>query len=129
MLNWKGFFDEWSQDDASEITMIPVLAAILSPRNYKLQSFPDHLKKSARKYLNKTYETLAGFQKTQTVSSPQANIQKTVPSVLFSRLRQDMDDESPEIQPSKKPKVTVSSELNQYYEILKGISHFNQVLK
>ncbi len=95
--------------------MIPLLAALLSPSNFKLPSFPKQLEKISRNHLKELFNTA------KTKDSPIQQQQPTQPILshqeshsadLFTQLRMAMNE--PNEPPKKKAKT--KSELDLYFE-------------
>ena len=49
----KDYLDVWGDANATELELLPLLAATLSPSSCNLTSFGDKLKENARKFLRK----------------------------------------------------------------------------
>lgn len=57
-LTIKDFLDVWSDKNASELDLLPILAATLSPSTCGLASFNENIKKNARNYLRKMLQNM-----------------------------------------------------------------------
>lgn len=94
--------------------MIPLLAALLSPSNFKLPSFPKQLEKNCRNYLKELFNSAktkdAPIQ--QQPIQPTQNNQESHSTDLFTQLRMAMNE--PNEPPKKKAKT--KSELDLYFE-------------
>ena len=57
-LTLKEFLDVWADKNATELDLLPILAASLSPSNCALASFDEKIKLNARNFLKKLLDEM-----------------------------------------------------------------------
>lgn len=93
--------------------MIPLLAALLSPSNFNLPSFPKQLEKICRNHLKELFNSAKTKDAPiQQPIQPTQNHQESHSADLFTQLRMAMNE--PNEPPKKKAKT--KSELDLYFE-------------
>lgn len=71
--------DVWTNENATELELLPVLAATLSPSTCSLASFSDKIKLNARKFLKKMLTEMEKEEEHMIVETTPDKSQQTKP--------------------------------------------------
>jgi hypothetical protein len=122
------FLNVWSDEKATELELLPVLAATLSPSNCSLASFSNTIKTNARKFLKKCLAEMEMEEEhmiVETIDKPQ-QIKPVETLDVMERLRLEMTKE-PKEKKSTKP-VKKKDELTKYFDLVEEDAKMNTLL-